>query len=70
MDPSGKNGFFVGYSEQPKYYRVYIPRYRQIELSIDVTFNENTTFRKSKKDKEDEEALEEISTQNGPPKMN
>ena len=32
--------------------------YRQIELSIDVTFDEDTTFRESKKDKEDEEEHE------------
>ena len=49
---------FVGYSEQSKAYRIYIPRYCQIELSRDVTFDEDTAFRKSKKDKEDEEEHE------------
>ena len=55
LDPSGKKGLFVGYSEHSKSYRIYIPLYCQIELSRDVTFDEDTTFRKSKKDKEDEE---------------
>ena len=43
---------FVGYSEQSKAYRIYIPGYLQIELSRDVTFDEDTTFRKSRKYKE------------------
>ena len=55
LDPSGKKGLFVRYCEQSKAYRIYIPEYRQIELSRYVTFEEDTSFRKSKKDKEDEE---------------
>ena len=66
LDHSGKKILFVGYSEQSKAYRIYIPGYRQIELSIDVTFDEDTTFRKSKKDKEDEEELETPRTTEGP----
>ena len=58
LDPSGKKGLFIVYSEKSKSYRIYIPRYRQIELSIDVTFDKITSFRKSKKDKEDEEEHE------------
>ena len=49
---------FVGYSEQSKAYRIYIPGYCQIELSRDVTFDEDRSFKKSKKDKEDEEEHE------------
>ena len=48
----------MGYSEQSKAYRIYITGYRQIELSRDITFDEDTAFRKSKKDKEDEEEHE------------
>ena len=55
LDPSGKKGLFVGYSEQSKSYQIYIPGYRQIELSRDFTFDEDTTFEKSNKYKEDEE---------------
>ena len=58
LDPPGKKGLFVGYSEQSKSYQIYIPGYCHIELSIDVTFDEETTFRKSKKDTEDEEEHE------------
>ena len=58
LDPSRKKGLFVGYSEHSKSYRIYIPGYRQIELSRDVTFDEDTTFRKSRKNREDEEEHE------------
>ena len=58
FDPSGNKGFIVGYSEQSKYYRIYIPGYRQIEISRDVTFDEETNFRKSRKDMEVKEEHE------------
>ena len=71
LDPIGKKGLFVGYSEQSKSYRIYIPGYRQIELSIDVTFDEDTTFLNSKKEKEDEEEHETlISAKNPKPVRN
>ena len=53
---------FVGYSEQSKAYRIYIPRYHQSELRRDVTFDKDTAFKKSKKDKEDEEEHETPKT--------
>ena len=58
VGPLGKKGLFVGYSEQSKAYRIYIPGYPQIELSRDVKFDEDTTFRKSRKNQEDEEERE------------
>ena len=39
LEPSGKKGIFVGYNESSKAYRVYIPGFKQIETSIDVTFD-------------------------------
>ena len=48
MDPSGKKGVFVGYSETSKAYRIYIPSQRQIEVNRDVTFHEEAALRKSK----------------------
>ena len=66
LDPSRKKGLFVGYSEQSKAYRIYIPGYHQIELSKDVTFDEDSTFRKSRKYKEDEEEHENPKTVESP----
>jgi hypothetical protein len=54
LDPSGKKGIFVGYSETSKAYRVYIPGHRQIETSRDVTFDEDATFSKSRQHHSDE----------------
>ena len=66
LDPSGKKGLFVGYSVQSKSYRTYIPDDRQIELSRYVTFDEDTTFRKLKKYKEDEKERETPTTAESP----
>ena len=48
----------MGYSEQSKAYRIYILGHCQIELSRAFTFYEDTTFKKSRKDKEVEEEHE------------
>ena len=58
LDPLGNKGLFVGYSDHSKSYRIYISGYCQIELSRDVTFDEDAAFKKSKKYKEDEEEYE------------
>jgi hypothetical protein len=44
LDPSGRKGTFVGYSESSKAYRIYIPGQRQIEVSRDVIFEEKIAF--------------------------
>ena len=44
LDPSGKKGIFNGYSDTLKAYSVYIPSFKKIETSRDVTFNEDTSF--------------------------
>ena len=41
LDPSGKKGIFVGYSESSKAYRIYFPGYKKIDISRDVTFDED-----------------------------
>lgn len=48
LEPFGKRGIFVGYSETSKAYRIYIPGQKQIKFSRDVTFEEDVSFRKSK----------------------
>jgi hypothetical protein len=44
MEPSRKKGMFVGYSETSKAYRIYVPGQRYIEVSRDVTFDEEVAF--------------------------
>jgi hypothetical protein len=39
LEPSGKKGTFVGYSEVSKAFRVYIPGYHHIYINRDVTFD-------------------------------
>jgi hypothetical protein len=48
-EPSGKKGVFVGYYEVSKAFRIYIPGYHHIEISRDVTFDEDETLKRSKK---------------------
>jgi hypothetical protein len=45
LEPLGKKGTFVGYSETSKAYRIYVPRQNFIEVSRDVTFHEEAAFR-------------------------
>jgi hypothetical protein len=48
LDPSSRKSTFVGYSESSKAYRIYILGQRQIEVSRDVTFEEEISFRRSR----------------------
>jgi hypothetical protein len=48
LDPSGRKGTFVGYNESSKAYQIYIPGQRQIEVSRDVTFEEEVSFKRSR----------------------
>jgi transposase InsO family protein len=48
LDPSRKKGIFVGYCEVSKAFRIYIPGQHHIEISRDVTFDEDATLKKSK----------------------
>ena len=46
LDASGKKGTFVGYSETSKAYRIYVPNQREVEISHDVTFDEDVSLGK------------------------
>ena len=48
LDPSRRKGIFVGYSESLKAYIIYFPRYKKIDISKDVTFDEDTSYNKSR----------------------
>ena len=58
LDPSGKRCIFVGYSKRLKYYRIYFQIFKNIDISRDVTFDEDIAYNKSRKrpTKEPEEA--------------
>ena len=49
LDPSEKKGIFVGYCEVSKPFRIYILGYHHMEISRDVTFDEDTTLKKSRR---------------------
>ena len=49
LDPLGKKGIFVGYSEILKAYIIYFPGYKNIDISKDVTFDESTAYKKYRK---------------------
>jgi hypothetical protein len=48
LDPSGRKGTFVGYIESLKEYQIYILGQRQIEISRDVSFEEDISFQRSR----------------------
>ena len=41
LDPSRRKGIFVGYSESSKAYRIYFLGFKKIDISRDVTFDED-----------------------------
>jgi hypothetical protein len=49
MEPSGKKGIFVGYCEVSKALKIYILGHRHIDISKDVTFDEEETIKKSRR---------------------
>ena len=49
LEPSGKKGIFVGYSESSKAYIIYFRGFKKIDISRDVTLNEDLSYNKSRK---------------------
>jgi len=46
LDASRKKGMFMGYSETSKAYRIYVSGQREVEISHDVTLDEDFALRK------------------------
>ena len=67
LDPAGKQGIFVGYSESAKAYRIYIPDQRKMELSRDVTFEEDVAYRRSRRTDNDSDYSQELLASPSPP---
>ena len=63
LDALGRKGIFMGYSESSKAYRIYLLGFKKINISRDVTFDEDSTYNKSRK-RPVEEPKENRSTQN------
>jgi hypothetical protein len=53
LEPSGKKGIYVGYSETSKDYIICVPGQNKVEINRDVTFDENIVFKKSIEDSMD-----------------
>ena len=49
LDPSGKKGIFVGYCEVSKDFWIYILGLHHIEISMDLTIDEETILKKSRR---------------------
>ena len=49
IDPSGRKGIVVEYSDTSKAYRIYFPGFKKIDISRDVTFDKDLTYSKSTK---------------------
>jgi hypothetical protein len=49
LDPSRKKGIFLGYCEVSKASKIYIPGHCHIEISRDVTVDEEATLKKSRR---------------------
>ena len=64
LDPSGRKGIFVGYCEFSKAFRIYISGCHHIDISRDVTFDEETILKKSRRCH-----LEEVHEEDVPPRM-
>ena len=49
LDPLGRKGIFVGYSERSKAYRIYFLGFKNIDMSRDVTFDKDSSYNKYRK---------------------
>jgi hypothetical protein len=61
MEPLGKKGIFVGYSENSKAFKIYVIGQRKIEVRRDANFHEEATFNKSREIQQESEAVHPAS---------
>ena len=47
LDQTAEKGYLVGYSENAKVYKIYLPGSRKVVVRRDVKFMEDRAFRKS-----------------------
>ena len=64
LDPSRKKGIFFGYCEVSKAFRIYIIGFHHIEISRDVTFDEEASLKRSRKCQHEEVYEEDIPPRN------
>jgi len=64
LDPSEKKGIFVGHCEVSKAFRIYIPGFHDMEISRDVTFDEEAALKRSRKSQHEEVYEEEALPKN------
>ena len=63
LDPYGNKGIFVGYFEVSKSLRIYISGFHHIDISRNVTFDEETALKKYRRCH-----LEEVHEEDVPPR--
>ena len=49
IDPFGRKGIFIGYSNTSKAYQIYFPGFKNIDNSRDVTFDDDSTHSRSRR---------------------
>ena len=64
LDPSRKKGIFVGYCEVSKAFKIYIPGFYHMEISRDVTFDEEAALKRYRKCQHEEVYEEDAHPRN------
>lgn len=59
LDQTAKNGYLVGYSENAKAYKIYLPGSRKVVVRRDVKFMEDRAFKKSREMPSEEQSKDE-----------
>ena len=49
LDSSGRNSIFIGYNDTSKAYWIYFTGFKNINISRDVTFDEDSAYFRSRK---------------------